>query len=400
MADRPILFSAPMVRALLAEREALTAEVSRLALETTNLRQMERNVQTVREHEHKRAEAALAEVARLTAALEREEKSHEATINQRDRAEDAADKLSQAIGGYAVGDHSNINCPWANALSMGIDMSAEIARLTAALVQSRAETQAALAGCVKIEPLVWQPCTFAGQPASFADTEFGPWMVVAYSGRNGRWAHTDPQGEDSDDDWGDDSGAKAAAQAEYEARTRAAIQIDITLQQRANEWALACFGVEIVSDKTERTHRFLEEALELAQACGCTKGEAEQLVDYVFARDQGEVAAEVGDVLIALAVLCTAHGIDMDAAGHKGLDRCWANIEKTRAKHAAKPRFSPLPVAIQPDTSKLALVREAFGNLVNHDVFQDEEYLSDDLVAKLSAARTALATIGEDPRHD
>ena len=49
-----------LVPALLAERDALRRE-------NENLRQIERNVQAVREHEYKRAEAALAEVERLKA---------------------------------------------------------------------------------------------------------------------------------------------------------------------------------------------------------------------------------------------------------------------------------------------------------------------------------------------
>ncbi|SEN94838.1 hypothetical protein SAMN04488103_109162 [Gemmobacter aquatilis] len=133
--------------------------------------------------------------------------------------------------------------------------------------------------------------------------------------------------------------ALAAVQAPAEAENTK------SLQQRAHEWAIACFGADIAADKTERTHRFVEEALELAQACGCSKGEVSQLVDYVFARDQGVVITEVGDVLNTIAMLCTAHRINMEDAGHAGLDRCWANIEKTRAKRATKPDIGPLPEA-------------------------------------------------------
>ena len=39
-------------------------------------------------------------------------------------------------------------------------------------------------------------------------------------------------------------------------------------------------------------HRFLEEALELVQACGATASEAHQLVDYVYGRPVGEPAQE------------------------------------------------------------------------------------------------------------
>ncbi|MGI3169967.1 hypothetical protein ACRARG_12480 [Pseudooceanicola sp. C21-150M6] len=117
----------------------------------------------------------------------------------------------------------------------------------------------------------------------------------------------------------------------------------MTFQKQAHAWAVACFGEEIAADKSERAHRFLEEALELAQAGGCTASEAHQLVDYVFGRPEGDLSVEIGDVMNTLAIFGTAHGIDIQDAADIGLERCWANIEKTRAKRAGKPSFSPLP---------------------------------------------------------
>ena len=86
-----------------------------------------------------------------------------------------------------------------------------------------------------------------------------------------------------------------------------------------------------------------EEALELVQACGCTASEAHQLVDYVYGRDVGEPAQEVGGVMITLAALCLANGIDMAGAGETELARIWTKVEAIRAKQAAKPKHSPLP---------------------------------------------------------
>lgn len=40
------------------------------------------------------------------------------TIDERDRAEEWADKLAHAIGGEEIGEHSSTNCPWANALEI------------------------------------------------------------------------------------------------------------------------------------------------------------------------------------------------------------------------------------------------------------------------------------------
>jgi len=116
-----------------------------------------------------------------------------------------------------------------------------------------------------------------------------------------------------------------------------------TLQERVQPWMLACFGEVIAGDREERNHRFLEEALELVQACGCTASEAHQLVDYVFGREIGEPPQEVGGVMVTLAALCLANGIDMHAAAETELARIWTKVEAIRAKQAAKPKHSPLP---------------------------------------------------------
>ena len=92
-------------------------------------------------------------------------------------------------------------------------------------------------------------------------------------------------------------------------------------QQRVQPWMAACFGPEISADRIERNHRFLEEALELVQANGCTQSEALQLVGYVFGRPVGELQQEAGGVMVTLAALCLASGLDMHAAGELHLDK-------------------------------------------------------------------------------
>lgn len=114
-------------------------------------------------------------------------------------------------------------------------------------------------------------------------------------------------------------------------------------QERVAPWMLACFGAEISGDVIERNHRFLEEALELVQSTGCTAGEAHQLVDYVYGREVGDPPQEVGGVMVTLAALCLATGMDMHSAAEDELARIWTKVEKIRAKQAAKPKHSPLP---------------------------------------------------------
>ncbi|WP_200480126.1 hypothetical protein, partial [Azospirillum brasilense] len=126
----------------------------------------------------------------------------------------------------------------------------------------------------------------------------------------------------------------------------ARVSAPASFQQRVRDWALACFGAEIAADKLERNHRFLEEALELVQACGCTHGEARQLVDYVFGRPVGDPAQEAGGALMTLAALCQAQGIDLAGAGETELARVWTKVEAIRAKQASKPKGSPLPMCM------------------------------------------------------
>jgi hypothetical protein len=137
-------------------------------------------------------------------------------------------------------------------------------------------------------------------------------------------------------------------------------------QDRVGSWMLACFGQAIAADCKERNHRFLEEALELVQSCGCTADEAKQLVDYVYGRPVGEIAQEVGGVMVTLAALCLAQDVDMQKCAEDELARIWTKVEQIRAKQAAKPKASPLPQAAGPTVadyeevlaSQAALARE------------------------------------------
>lgn len=110
-------------------------------------------------------------------------------------------------------------------------------------------------------------------------------------------------------------------------------------------WALNCFGAEVAKDKDIRNYRFLEEALELVQACGCTKERALELVDYVYGRPVGEPSQEVGGVMVTLAALCAANGIGLERAAVAEGRRIHQPeiMDKIRAKQASKVGTSALP---------------------------------------------------------
>lgn len=136
-------------------------------------------------------------------------------------------------------------------------------------------------------------------------------------------------------------------------------------QARVQPWMMACFGEMIAGDREERNHRFLEESLELVQSLGCTDSEAHQLVDYVYGRPVGEPAQEVGGVMVTLAALCLANGMDMHAAGETELARIWTKVEQIRAKQAAKPKHSPLPQAgpLSGNAGEVDAITQAIWNL-------------------------------------
>lgn len=137
-------------------------------------------------------------------------------------------------------------------------------------------------------------------------------------------------------------------------------------QQRVQPWMMECFGPEIAADVLERSDRFIEEALELVQAGGYDKARAHALVEYVYGRPQGDINQEVGGVMVTLAALCLARGVDMHTEAETELARIWTKIEKIRAKQASKPRGSALPVPA-PEQGE----RERFVELVNLAVSAD-----------------------------
>lgn len=144
-----------------------------------------------------------------------------------------------------------------------------------------------------------------------------------------------------------------------------------TLQTRVQPWLMTCFGPEIAGDRTERNHRFLEEALELVQALGATAGEAHQLVEYVYGRAAGEPSQEVGGVMITLAALCLANDLDMHANAETELARINQPeiVERIREKQKRKPAMSPLP-GIYPDRQPAAPEDEIKLKAASHIMFQ------------------------------
>lgn len=109
------------------------------------------------------------------------------------------------------------------------------------------------------------------------------------------------------------------------------------LQRRTHAWALETFG-PVALHPHERARRFLEEALELAQAQGVSAEEMHALVDYVMARPVGDEAQEVGGSMITLLLLAEIRGLDAlgEALREQARVEGPGMQERMRAKHALK----------------------------------------------------------------
>ena len=106
-------------------------------------------------------------------------------------------------------------------------------------------------------------------------------------------------------------------------------------QRVVAEWTLRTFGAESMTIE-QRTLRFLEEALEVAQ-CFVSKEDAQRLLDYVYTRPVGNPKQEIGGVGVTLLVLAEVLGLSASAEEMRESDRVRAIPRDVfRARHNAK----------------------------------------------------------------
>ena len=109
-------------------------------------------------------------------------------------------------------------------------------------------------------------------------------------------------------------------------------------QKTVTDWLKTTFSQEVIDNVDERSFRFIEEAVELVQSANMSREDVHRLVDYVYDRPAGELPQEIGGVMVSLAALCHTHGRDLSTDATTEILRCWQNVEKIRAKQAAKPK--------------------------------------------------------------
>jgi hypothetical protein len=111
-------------------------------------------------------------------------------------------------------------------------------------------------------------------------------------------------------------------------------------QAKTADWCAAAFGEAHASSVPQRAVRFLEEAVELSQACGVDRAMAHQLVDYIFDRPPGEPFQELGGVGVTTLALANALGVSADQAEAAEVARVLAKplkhfADRNAAKNAA-----------------------------------------------------------------
>ncbi len=122
-----------------------------------------------------------------------------------------------------------------------------------------------------------------------------------------------------------------ASPSEIESLTRAERQREVF------EWCGRTFGSESQRDRKKRVLRFLEEAIELYQAEGCSLEQGQALMAHVFARPAGEPQQEVGGVSVTLLSYCEAAGLSADECEVVEIARIFnRSAEKARERYQRK----------------------------------------------------------------
>ena len=105
------------------------------------------------------------------------------------------------------------------------------------------------------------------------------------------------------------------------------------------EWVERTFGHDVAWHPGERLARFVEEALELAQACGMEQSDVQSLAAHVYAKPPGRIEREFGGVGITLLGLAAVYGVHADECEAAELERVLAIDPSTFVtRHNAKAK--------------------------------------------------------------
>ena len=80
-------------------------------------------------------------------------------------------------------------------------------------------------------------------------------------------------------------------------------------------------GQDHASNVEQRGLRLVEEAIEAAQAAGCDPATLHKLVDYIYAKEPGDLRQELGGVGLCVLAMAAVAGFDADEAEEKEVNR-------------------------------------------------------------------------------
>lgn len=108
-------------------------------------------------------------------------------------------------------------------------------------------------------------------------------------------------------------------------------------QQEVKNWIKQAFGDAFNGDIQERCKRFLEESMELVQAAGMSRKDADMILTYVYTRPvEPAISTEVGGAFTTLCGLANSLDIEVTEAFRIDSNKRWDNIEKIREKQEYK----------------------------------------------------------------
>lgn len=87
----------------------------------------------------------------------------------------------------------------------------------------------------------------------------------------------------------------------------------MTAQERVASWVRSTLGEETLRNIAERAYRALEEAIELAQACGLGAASAHTLVERVFAKPVGDPKKELAGCQVTLYAAAEALSANLES---------------------------------------------------------------------------------------
>lgn len=103
-------------------------------------------------------------------------------------------------------------------------------------------------------------------------------------------------------------------------------------QERVAVWLDQVFDAEERANTKERSLRVVEEAIELAQACGADEATVHRLVEYIFERPVGEPAKELAGVMVTVYAAAESLGESADARFDEEMHRIWRPEVRDRVR--------------------------------------------------------------------